>query len=191
MANPLPLSPGSGHTRGVLHAPGACRSSCRLLLQMCPAGPPSLSQPHPLQQGWDGGRSWGVSAGSPPGCRLGWVRFWVPGAPGGGTHRETEAALCTTPLFCRSVTLQPTEAHADGGGWAQAAPEGSPVEVSWSCPGALTGGGVSGFGVTSPAEPPPASSRSLLQPEPLVLDAPGTSSQASGPRWALEGALQR
>lgn len=68
------------------------------------------------------------------------------------------------------------------------------MEGMWSCPVALTGQGdvrVLWLSVTSLAEPPLASSPSLLQPEPLVLAPPGTSHRAGSHRWNLEGGLER
>lgn len=66
--------------------------------------------------------------------------------------------------------------------------------MMWSCPMALAGWGglgVQWLSVTSPAEPLPASSPSLLRPEPLVLAPSGSLRRTGSHRWTPEGSLER
>lgn len=55
----------------------------------------------------------------------------------------------------------------------------------------LGGVGVQWLSVTCLAKPLPASSPSLLRPEPLVLAPSGTFRRAGSHRWTPEGSLER
>lgn len=98
--------------RGVLHTPGASRSQLQCSSCMCPAGLPSLSQPHPsrARERWDGRKSRGGLGRVSPRLQAGLGAVF-----GGGTHQETVAAFCTNPIFCKSVALC-LQKHAQTGG---------------------------------------------------------------------------
>lgn len=134
----------------------------------------------------DGGKSQGGLSRIPPRLQTAlavvfglWESWrWNPSGDGG----------CTNPVFCKSSSLH---LQMGVGGRAQAAVEGRQMEGSWSCPVALTGGGISGCSVSPPQLSPHLSSPSLLQPEPLVLALSGTPHGAGSHRWALGGSLDR
>lgn len=90
---------------------------------------PACPSPVPLGLGKGGmvGKARDASAGSPQGCRLGWVRFLYVGGPGDGNHQETAAAFCINPVFCKSLALHLQKHMQPGGGWVQAAVAGSRV----------------------------------------------------------------
>lgn len=133
-----------------------------------------------LRNGEIVGRAREASAGSPQGCRLG---FLVNGSPGGGTHQQMVIAQ----------TLYFANPHFSTRRWGWVGAGSSGEEINGGVMVLPCGShrwGMSGCSVSPPQLSHHLFSPSLLQPEPLVLAPSGTPHRAGSRRWALGGSSE-